>query len=149
MTINNHSTMEELIANNFVTNYYDTLIPNYDIYVETIRDYQNSVKGDIMIPYFDLGIMEDELVKKLESFMALDIYNSDEEIKKSFNPYVYAFDSNLISRYKVLRNLSILRNKYGYLNDDMVLTSVVYNSYLSEEAFNLIKESIRKDEIIK
>ena len=55
------------------------------------------------------------------------------------NPYAYLFNTTIISRYKVLRNLSILKDKYGYLNSDMVLTSLVRNSYIDKKTFNTIK----------
>lgn len=148
-TLGNSDAIERIIDENFVSNYYDTLIPGYDIYLNVIKEYNNSLNGDIVVPYYDESILNDEAIQRLEEHLAIDIYSSDGEIRKVNNPYVYVFDKTIISRYKVLRNLSILKHKYGYLNDDMVLTAVIYNSYINEDTFNLIKESIRKNGEVK
>ena len=145
----NNETFERMVANNFVTYYYDALIPDYDTYSEVIRDYKDSEVGDIVNPYYDKDILNDELVQSLEKRMAIDIYNTDGEIRKVYNPYVYVFDTNIISRLKVLRNLSILKHKYGYLNEDMILTATVYNSYINKDVFDLIRKTIREGMISK
>jgi len=147
--INDTTKIERLIADNFVINYYDTLIPNYDFYSDTIKEYKISEKGDIVNPYYDKRIIDDELVSKLEETMPIDIYSIDGEIKKVYNPYVYGFDKTIISRYKVLRNLSILKHKYGYINEDMLLTAIVYNSYIDKDTFDMISERIKKEGIVK
>lgn len=135
ITFKDSSTMEKLIDDSFVTNYYDALIPNYDIYDEVIKEYNLSPRGDIVIPYFDNEIINDEEVNKLESM--------------GNNPYAYLFNTTIISRYKVLRNLTILKDKYGYLNNDMVLTSLVRNSYIDKKTFDIIKDSIMKEGLVK
>jgi hypothetical protein len=147
--IKDRESFEKLIANSFVTNYYDALIPNYDIYDEVIKEYNSSPKGDVIIPYYDETIINDSSLEKLESHVAMDIYSTDGEVRKVGNPYVYLFGNNIISRYKVLRNLSILKHKYGYLNEDMILTSIVRNSYISKDIFNDIKNSIVSEGLVK
>ena len=147
--IKDRESFEKLVADNFVTNYYDALIPNYDIYDEVIREYNASIKGDIVIPYYDESIIEDDSISRLEENVAIDIYSTDGAIRKVGNPYVYIFGRNIISRYKVLRNLSILKHKYGYLNDDMIMTSVVRNSYISKDIFDEIKNSIVSERLVK
>ena len=148
MTIKDKESLDKLIDDNFVTNYYDALIPNYDIYDEAIREYSLSPKGDVVIPYFDKTIVEDDSLAKLEECVAIDVYSTDGEVRKVHNPYVYLFGTNIISRYKVLRNLSILKNKYGYLNDDMILTSVVRGSYIDKDTFEDIKMRIKSEGLV-
>lgn len=147
--ISNSETMERLIDDNFVINYFDALIPNYDIYSSVIRNYKQSEKGDIVNPYYDERVLNDDMVSKLEEHVAIDIYSDSDEIRKVQNSYVYNFDTNIISRYKVLRNLSILKHQYGYLNTDMILTSVVYNSYITKDTFDKISASIKEDVIVR
>ena len=147
--IDNKEAMEKLIDDNFVTNYYDVLIPNYDLYDEVIREYNLSPKGDLVDPYYDQSILDFDVLSRLESNMAIDVYSTDGEIRKVNNPYVYLFDKNIISRYKVLRNLSILYNKYGYINDDMILTSVVRGSYIDRNTFDMIKKRIGNEGLVK
>ena len=143
--IKDNKAMEKLIDDNFVTNYYDALIPNYDIYDGAIKEYNLSKKGDIVIPYFDDKITKDQELAKLEEYVAINTY----EDNKVMNPYVYLFKDTIISRYKVLRNLSILKNKYGCLNNDMILTSIVRNSYIDKDTFDTIKDSIMKEGLVK
>ena len=139
--------MEKLIDDAFVSNYYDALIPNYDIYDEDIKEYSLSLKGDIVIPYYDDSILSNPEVLKLEEYIAINTYQDTNTKVK--NPYAYLFGDMIISRYKVLRNLSILNNKYGYLNRDMVLTSIVRNSYIDRKTFDIIKNSMMEVELIK
>ena len=139
--------MEKLIDDVFVSNYYDALIPNYDIYDETIKEYSLSNKGDIVIPYFDDSILSNPEVLKLEEYMAINTYQDTNTSVK--NPFTYLFGDMIISRYKVLRNLSILNNKYGYLNSDMILTSIVRNSYIDRNTFDIIKNSMMEVGLVK
>ena len=141
--------IEKIIDDSFVTNYYDALIPNYDAYNDCIKEYLSSLNSDTVNPYFDDGILNDEGVNELEKHMIYDTYLVDNDMKKIPNQYVYLFDKCIISRYKVLRNLSILKNKYGYLNNDMILTAVVRNSFIDKDTFELIKDEIQKGSYIK
>ena len=144
-TINNREEFDQMVATNFVVNYYDTLIDNYDVYDEVIRDYISSQRGDIIVPYFDSSIINDNALENLERYMVVDVYGIEEKVN---NPYVYLFDRTIISRYKVLRNLSILKGKYGYLNDDMILTSVVRGSFINKATFDEIKERIKSEVLV-
>ena len=149
VTIKDKDALERIVDENFVINYYDALIPNYDMYDEVLREYNISPKGDVIVPYYDERILEDDSIKRLEEHVIADIYTKDGEYRKVNNPYVYVFDRNIISRYKVLRNLTILKNKYGYLNEDMILTSIVRSSYIDKNAFDLIENSVRNEGLVK
>ncbi len=142
-TIANSEELEKRMDNGFVSNYYDILIPSYDIYSEVIKDYLSSEKGDIIIPYYDESVLDNEIVANLEEHVAPELYTIDGELRTIENPYAYVFDKCIISRLKVLRNLSILKQKYGYLNEEMVLTAAVYNSFLSKEDFQKVESSIK------
>ena len=138
------SKIERIIDDNFVTNYYDTLIYNYDEYDTVISEFSLGEKSDLIGPYYDNGILNDPLVIDLEDKRVNDYLTVGDEKKYVKNEYVYMFGDTIISRYKVLRNLSILKNKYGYLNEDMVLTAIVRNSYIGKMAFTKIKDDIMK-----
>ena len=148
-TISNSDELENLIDHTFVTNYFDTLIPGYDIYSNDIREYNASEKGDIVVPYYDESVLEYEFVQYLEEFIAMDIYTVDGEVRKVKNPYAYVFDQCIISRYKTLRNLSILKQKYGYLNIEMVVTAAVYNSFINRDDFHKIDTGVKRGAILR
>ena len=141
--------IDKIIDDSFVINYYDALIPNYDTYNEVIKKYLNSSKGDRVIPYYDSSILNDELVKDLEEHMIHNIYAITDEIANKPNNYVYLFDKCVISRYKVLRNLSILKREYGYLDNNMVITAIVRNSFINKDEFDYIKDDILKGRLMQ
>lgn len=133
--------IERLVANKFVKDWYSAYINNYDRYDLDISDYNEyiSYSNDIPKGYYDEDILDDPLIQKLEErHCVVDRFNENGEIKEEKNSSVYLFGNTIISRLKVLKNASILRNKYGYLNEDMLLSSIVRNSYLTEESFQNI-----------
>ena len=69
------------------------------------------------------------------------VTQNDEEVER-MNEFVYMFDDRIISRYKVLHNATILRKRYGYLDQEMLMTSIVRNSFLTEEEFENIKDTV-------
>ncbi len=147
--LRDYRVIEQIIDENFVTNYYDQLIPHYDEYNEDIREYSSSSQGDVVIPYFDEGILRDEIVQRLDSFVPNDAYLVDVDVKRLPNEFTYVFDKCIISRYKVLRNLSILKSKHGYLDNNMLLTAIVRNSYIDRDTFDFIKDAITKGSFVK
>lgn len=136
--------MDKLINDSFANNHYSLSIDKYNIYKEAIREFKESPHGDVVIPYFDDSILEEELVQKLEVFNISDEYVVNGEKKEYHNPYVYVFGQTIISRYKVLRNLTILKKQFGDIDENMLLTAIVDNSYIDIDTFETIRESIRK-----
>ena len=142
--LKNSKKIEEIVDDNFVINYYDALIDKYDEYSEEISEYNYLAKGNSIRPYFSEEILNDEVASRLREYEVYDELLVEGARQARLNEYVYMFDDILISRYKVLRNLSILKDLYGYINEDMLLTAIVNNSYLSKEQFDSIKEKIMK-----
>ena len=77
----------------------------------------------------------------------------------NFIPYItskeahYAITDRLVNlpTYDIYagQQATILRDKYGYLDENMLLTSVVRNSFLNEETFKHIKDSVKERSKIK
>lgn len=137
--------MNRIISENFANKFYSGIIDNYSTYEEALKEYAESDESSIVSPYFSSSILNDEMVMKLEQFRSRDIIMTDngrEEIRS--NAFAYVFGETIISRYKVLRYLSVLKGKYGYIDEDMLLTAIAYNSYFSKNDFDIIRDSIRK-----
>jgi len=133
------------VANNFITEFYDQYIPKFDEYDVAISNYNESIKVsfDEENGYFDNNILNDELIRSLEeNHTVMDVLEHDGEMIEMKNGFIYRFGDTLISRYKVLHNASILKAKYGYLDQDMLMTSIVRNSFLNEEEFSNIKSAV-------
>ena len=54
------------------------------------------------------------------------------------------FGDRIISRYKVLHNASILKEEYGTLTEDMLMTAIVRNSFLDEKTYKRIENCVWK-----
>ena len=147
--LSDNVVIDRIIDENFVINYYDSLIPNYDLYNSVIKEYSTSINGDRIIPYYDKSILNEDGIELLEKHMVTNVYSIDLDIQRVPNEYIYLFDKCIISRYKVLRNLSILKSKFGYIDENMILTSVVHNSYIDRETFDYIKDEIMKGRLVK
>ena len=122
----NLGTIEEIETfkqENFINQMNDTYIPNASKYEEII------IKEN-PITYQD-DILTDENIKTLE-----DNYRVDN------NPYQYKIGKEIISRLKVLRCYSALKEK-GITDDNAFLYSVTRGMYLDEKTFNLIKTSVK------
>ncbi len=133
--------IDGMVANKFVKDWYPAYINNFDRYNLDISDYNEYIKyaSDAPTTYYDESILEDPLIKKLEEkHCILDKVVEDSVLREEKNNSVYMFGNTIISRHKVLKNASILKKKYGFLNEDMLLTSIVRKSYLTEEAFQSI-----------
>lgn len=137
--IGNAREMKRIIDDNFANRFYSSLINKYDTYESVLKEFYLSEYSDDVSPYYKDSILEDELVNNLEEYRSV---NSEDE--NEVNPYTYVFGDTIISRYKVLRNLTILKYKFGYINEDMILSSIAYNSYFSKEVFDEIRDCIRK-----
>lgn len=143
---------DEFIREKFITDFYDQYIDNYDEYDIVISNYNESIKSSTEEndKYFKENILNEDLIKKLEQeHCIMDELTQGEDTVELKNEFVYKFGDKLISRYKVLHNATILRDKYGYLDENMLLTSVVRNSFLNEETFKHIKDSVKERSKIK
>ena len=91
---------------------------------EELNNYiKNNLRNKI---HYDINIIEE--YKRLEMF-------------KSKDELYYDIDGIIISRPKVMRNLTLFHNS-NLINKDSILTSIIYNSYLSDEEIELIKKRI-------
>ena len=79
---------------------------------------------------FDESILLEPRIKELENF------------KLENNKYIYVINNNIISRYKVLRICSILKENGIEMDENTILYAVTYGTYLSKNTFNLIKETL-------
>lgn len=117
-------------------------INNYSEYSSIIDENQDE---NFDGKYFDLDVLNDELIRDLEQRASTyDSVTREGQTVNIKNHYVYKFDkegiskNRLISRYKVLRNASILKKNYGYLDKDMLLTAIVKGSYITALDFEAI-----------
>ena len=145
----NAKEMNKIIDENFANNFYSQIIENYRKYVMVLKEFSKSPSSIKVSPYFDRKILDEDIVREIEEFRSRD-YTEDENNKADVHvsSYAYVFGQTIVSRYKVLRNLTILKNQFGYINEDMLLTAVAYKSYLSRDVFDTIRESLRKGMVI-
>ncbi len=131
--------MAEYISTNFVSDWYSENISKYDEYDKNITDNgKNNLFG-----YIDASILEDDLIKELEENNTVkDLIRQNDTLIERKNEFVYLFANRIISRYKVLHNATVLKNIYGTLNKEMLMTSIVRNSFLDEDSFQAIKEQV-------
>ena len=141
---------DDLISSVFVNDLYNISINRYDEYDNTISNYNEESKSqDEENDYYDKSILEDDLIKELEAkYRINDTFSFGVSTLEYPNEFVYKIGDTLISRFKVLKNASILKNKYGYLDRDMLLSSIVRNSFLTKEAFSQIKETIEERNVL-
>ena len=133
------------VRKHFIIDYYSEYIENYEEYNTIISNYKEKTKKSYnqSFEYFDKEILNDELIKKLEEEHTVqDILTQNNQTITQKNEFVYKFGNILISRYKVLHNATILKERYGYINREMLLTSIVRHSYLNEETFEIIEKYI-------
>lgn len=144
MIVSSSESMNDLIKDNFIVD-YTPLINRYDVYKQTLDEFYNSEKSDDFDKYYDESILSDVVLESIERFKVKDEVFIDGRKRITDNPYVYVFDKTIISRYKVLHNLTVLKDKFAYIDEDMLLSAIVYNSYMNLETFEMISERIRKD----
>ena len=74
---------------------------------------------------------------------------SGEGIIEIKNEYLYKLGNTLISRYKVLHNATILKGYYGYLDKDMLMSSIVRNSFLNEDDLINIQNCVQERNVLR
>lgn len=122
----NLGTVEEIEAfkqENFIDQMDDKYIPKASEYEEIISR-ENPIK-------YSEDILTDEKIKTLE-----------EQYRVDNNPYQYKIGEEIISRLKVLRCYSTLK-EHGLTDDNAFLYSVTRGMYIDEKTFNLIKTSVK------
>ena len=143
--ISDKHKMNDFITENFMIEWYSDHIENYDEYNDIINEYTEEEKKTKFEDqgYIDSSILEEPLIKELEEKNTImDIVTQNDETVERKNEFVYMFGDRIISRYKVLRNASILKDMYGYLTKEMLITSIVRNSFLDNDTFQDIYISI-------
>ena len=143
--ITNKKKMDDFITDNFMTEWYSDFIQNYDEYDDVITEYTDEEKKTEYKEqsYIDSAILEDPLIKKLEeNNTVMDTITQNDEVVERKNEFVYMFGNRIISRYKVLHNASILKDMYGTLTKDMLMASIVRNSFLDNDTFQQIYSNV-------
>ena len=115
--------IETFKQENFINQKDDKYIPN-------ANEYEEIITKENPITYQD-DILTDEKIKVLE-----------EQYRVDNNPYQYKIGNEIISRLKVLRCYSALK-EHGIDDDNALLYSVTRGMYLDENTFNLIKTSVK------
>jgi len=154
--MNNRDKMNTLVQKNFANYEYRNLIDNYEEYAMVIdNNPYNYVSEEVDIkPYYSKDILEDEAVVLLDNtYTTYDMLINHGNYEKLKNNFVYLFNGRIISRMRVLHNLSILKKHYGLLNKDMVVASFAKGSYLTKDNLIYIKNAIEglgiSDELFK
>ncbi len=143
--ISDRERMNEFVSEKFMTDWYSELIPHYDEYDMAISDAVETKTIDDENPYFDESILAEPLLQEMEAkYSVIDLVEQNGEIVEQKNPYVYLIGDVLISRYKVLRNVSILKTLYSSLKKEMLITSIVRNSFLDSNAFQTIQNEVKE-----
>ena len=101
-----------------------------DRYIPNASEYEKIITKENPLNYQD-DIITDEKINTLE-----------ENYRVDNNPYQYKIGNEIISRLKVLRCYSALKEK-GITDDNAFLYSVTRGMYLDEKTFNLIKTSVK------
>ena len=90
-----------------------------------------------------------ELLQNNNSMTINEDIGSIDVIKQMFTPkdgIIYFSDNLMISRNKLLRNLSvILSKKDKYSIDNLIFFALIYDSFLSNDEINLIRNQIKKE----
>lgn len=139
--------MNMFIESNFMIDRYSDRINGFDEYDSVISsDNAEKKTADYTFnDYYDPSILSDPLIMDLEeNYTVNDLLTSGDDLVEQKNEYVYMFGDRLISRYKVLHNASILKAEYGELNRDMLMTSIVRNSFLDEKTYQRIENCVWK-----
>ncbi len=108
------------------------------------EDLPNARRYNEIILESDKTRFDEDILEKGE------IKNLEENYRVEGNPFVYQFGDKTISRYKVLRNYSILQEEK--LGEDALLYSICRNTYMNQDTFDKIKGSIKKgdkNEVLK
>ena len=141
---------DKLIEKVFVTDYYHNYINGYDKYdLDILNENEENKTDGKPQDYYDPRILDEELIKELEDkYRVTDKMDVLGQMVDYPNEYLYKLGDILISRFKVLRNATILKEKNGYLNKDMLLTSIVRNSFLTSESLEQIKGLLEERNVL-
>ena len=112
-------TAKDYAKNNFVS--LENIIPNYELYLDCIYRANLVTHNE--------AILNDPLIQELEN-------------NYKVTKYSYRIGNQTISRLKVLRNFTALRN-FGYIDEEALLFCITYNSYIDEATLNNIKGALK------
>jgi hypothetical protein len=144
-TYGSANAMKKIVDENFANRFYSQIIENYSNYEKILKEFSKTAESTEVSPYFSPSILEEELVEKLEEYRSRDIIENGNKEEVHINAYAYVFGQTIVSRFKVLRNLTILKKRFGYINEDMILAAIAYKSYFSRDVFDTIKACLRKE----
>ena len=65
------------------------------------------------------------------------------------NQFLYNINGRLYSRFRVLRNASILRSIYGKLDNDMLLTSFCKGTFVKQEQYDYLVNLLEERNLVK
>ena len=117
-------------------------IENFKEYASVLDEDENkyiSFNGH----YFDPEIVYENIVGNFERDFSIKDVDNENEIDNTDerDEYVYMFKNKMLSRYRVLRNASILKQRYGELTADMFLTCIVKDSFITAEEYMYLRNS--------
>lgn len=130
----------------------NSIIPNFTLYDRDIDDYIEEDKNDLnpKKEYFDKEILNDEKIQFLEeNFKVIDLVSSNDEMIRLENQFLYNINGRLYSRFRVLRNASILRSIYGKLDNDMLLTSFCQKTFVKQEQYDYLVNLLEERNLVK
>ncbi len=115
-------------------------IENYSEYSDVIDKNRNISYGDM---YYNKEILNNLAIQDLENNNSVyDELIIDGNSTKVKNEYLYKFNKKLISRYKVLRYASILKDHYKTVDKNMLLACILKDSFIVDTAYNNIISSL-------
>lgn len=117
-------------------------LKNYSEYSQVIDDFNNKY-SNFNEKYFDPEIVYEPVIIEFERDFGIKDVETEDMIDSTFfkDEFVYKFKNKIISRYRVLRNATILKEKYGYLNKDLLLASILKDSFITEKEYKELRES--------
>lgn len=110
--------LQKLLDDNGV---YKPIINNYDEMYKELEKVDKENKA--YTPIFDININE------LDRFYKV-------------GEYKYKFGNQIISRLKVLRNYTVLKEENKYNDKDILMMSIIFDTILDKETFNEIAKAI-------
>lgn len=120
-------TFQETFKKQHFINQQDSIyIPNYQTYEKIIFE-ENPI-------HYDEDILNLPEIQHLEKFCRIDN-----------NEYIYKFGDKIISRLKVLRTYSRLKNSGIQLDKDSLIYAITRQTYMDEDTYNIIAKIISYD----
>ncbi len=115
-------------------------IENYKEYSDVIDKNKDTFYKDM---YYNEEILKNLAILDLENNNSVyDEITIDGNNTKIKNEYLYKFNKKLISRFKVLKYASILKDHYNTVDKNMVLACILKDSYIVDTAYNDIITSL-------